>query len=452
MIKIGLRARVTLGFGIGALLVSTAVALLSYQLTEKFLLQERERGAIRATYLEAAIVRSGLDADKPDITAALGALDTGGKRRAVLHRAGTWYGRNADFGARSTIPLDLQAMVEGGQPGAQRVRTDTGPALVVGIRLDDATSFYVVDSMQELHRSLQGLALIIALVAAATTAAGAWLGAYAARYVVRPMNSVVKAAREISKGDFATRIDPATEPDLAQLAASFNEMVDQLSARMERDRRFAADVSHELRSPLQTLSAAASVLSRHGPDMPQRAATAARLLSDEVGRFQALVTDLLELAQGDRPAATEPTDIAELAREICRRQGETMSKVDIEPGTPVVWEVDRRRFQQALTNLIANADKHGGGLSRIGIGQAGNGFCYVDVDDEGPGVSAPDSAIIFGRFVRGRAASARGDTDGTGLGLALVQQHIQAHGGTVAVLARPGGGARFRIELPPETT
>ncbi|WP_117208970.1 HAMP domain-containing protein, partial [Allorhizocola rhizosphaerae] len=286
----GLRTRVTVGFGIGALLVSTAVALLSYQLTEGFLLQERERSAVRATYLEAGIVRAGLAADHPDIAGVLRTLDTGGKRRAVLHRDGVWYGRRADFGVKSAIPAALQAMVQSGQPAAQRIRTETGPALAVGIPLDGSTAFYVIDSMQELDRSLQVLALVMTLVAAATTAAGAWLGAYAARYVVRPMTSVVNAAREISKGDFTARLDPAAEPDLSRLATSFNEMVDQLSARMERDRRFAADVSHELRSPLQTLSAAASVLSRHTEGMNPRAAAAASLVAGEVGRFQALVS------------------------------------------------------------------------------------------------------------------------------------------------------------------
>src|SRR5688500_10620063 len=129
----GLRTRVTVGFGIGALLVSAAVALLSYQLTERFLLQERERSAVRATYLEAGIVRAGLAADHPDIAGVLRTLDTGGKRRAVLHRDGVWYGRNVGFGVQSPIPDRLQQMVASGQPGAQRIPTETGPALAIGI-------------------------------------------------------------------------------------------------------------------------------------------------------------------------------------------------------------------------------------------------------------------------------------------------------------------------------
>ncbi|GIH05240.1 two-component sensor histidine kinase [Rhizocola hellebori] len=443
----GLRARVTAGFAIGALVVSAAVALLSYQLTERFLLQERERSAVRATYLEAGIVRAGLSTDHPDIAAVLRALDTGGKRRAVLFRDGRWYGRNADFGTKSTIPLDLQDMVNGGQPGAQRIRIDTGPAIVVGVPLDASTVFYVVDSMQELNRSLQVLAIIITLVAAATTAGGAALGWYAARYVVRPMSYVVSAADNISAGDFTARLDPGTEPDLARLATSFNKMVDQLSARMQRDRRFAADVSHELRSPLQTLSAAASVLLRQKDHMSGRAAAAAVLVSEEAERFQDLVTDLLELSRSDQPAEPEPTDIAELARGVCRTQKISEGIVTVRPGTDVIWMIDRRRFQQILANLIENARHHGGGATAIDIGQRDESW-LLDVDDEGPGVSPLDRAIIFDRFVRGRTASARGDNDGAGLGLAIVHQHVTAHAGTVTVTDRPGGGARFRIALP----
>ncbi|WP_162908373.1 sensor histidine kinase, partial [Allorhizocola rhizosphaerae] len=208
---------------------------------------------------------------------------------------------------------------------------------------------------------------------------------------------------------------------------------------------------HELRSPLQTLSAAASVLSRHTEGMNPRAAAAASLVAGEVGRFQALVSDLLELARGDQPASLEPTDVAELARAVCRARGLPASKVDIQPGTEVVWPLDRRRFRQALINLADNAERHGGGLCCIHIGQS-NGVRTVDVDDEGPGVSPPDRHIIFDRFVRGRTAGARGDADGAGLGLALVHQHITAHGGTITALTRPGGGARFRIELPAESS
>jgi signal transduction histidine kinase len=99
-----------------------------------------------------------------------------------------------------------------------------------------------------------------------------------------------------------------------------------------------------------------------------------------------------------------------------------------------------------LTNLVDNAVRYGGGPTAVRLGKAESRY-WIEVDDEGPGVSPQDKSVIFHRFVRGRTAGSRGDGDGTGLGLALVAQHATAHGGTVSVQDRPGGGARFRVEL-----
>jgi len=111
-----------------------------------------------------------------------------------------------------------------------------------------------------------------------------------------------------------------------------------------------------------------------------------------------------------------------------------------------VWNVDRRRFEQVLTNLLDNADQHGGGAIAVRLGRVA-ATRYLEVDDEGPGVSPDERDVIFDRFVRGRSAGARGHGEGTGLGLALVAQHVHAHGGRIQVVDRPGGGARFRVEL-----
>ena len=328
----GLRTRVTAGFALGAMVVSVAMALLSYQLTERFLLQERERNAVRATYFDVGIVRAGLAIDQPDIAGVLQTLDTGARRRAVIRRNGIWYSRVADPGVKSAVPASLMLLVQNGSAGVQRVRTASGPAMVIGVPLDESTAFYIVDSMQELDRSLQVLGFALTLAAMVTTAAGAFLGWYATRIVVRPLARVADAAREIAAGDFGARLDPTDEPDLARLTTTFNHMVDQLSERLQRDRRFAADVSHELRSPLQTLAAAASVLARHKPDMAARPAAAAGLVADEVARFEALVTDLLELARSDQAPQRGPVDVADLARQVCREQGSPPEVVTVPVG------------------------------------------------------------------------------------------------------------------------
>jgi signal transduction histidine kinase len=393
------------------------------------------------------VVNAGLGGDAPDIVEALRSLDTGGDRRAVLLRSGVWYARTVDTGVTTAVPPGLRTMVEQGRPGVQRVRSNGRPVLVVGVPLSATTSFYEIDSLDELDRTFGVLALVLTAVAVATALGGAALGWYGTRYVLRPLASVADAAEEITAGALDARLDPATEPELARLSTSFNLMVDQLSQRLQRDRRFAADVSHELRSPLQTLSAAASVLTRRRDSLDERTATAAGLVADEVDRFQSLVEDLLELARSDQPARREPVDVAELSRQALRIRDLSPDMVEVGPDAGTVWSVDRRRVEQLLGNLLDNAVRHGGGPSAVRLGRTADGWS-IEVDDEGPGVSPEYRETIFDRFVRGRAAGARGGGDGTGLGLALVAQHTAAHHGTVAVTDRPGGGARFRVELP----
>jgi signal transduction histidine kinase len=446
MRRAGLRVRVIAGFAAGALLLSATLAFVSYEISRRSLLAEREGTAVRAALYDAAVVRAGITATlRPDIVGVLRSLDTGETRRALLYRDATWHARNADAGLTDAVPVALQRRVgETQQAAVQRVRADGVPTLVVAVPIAAGTVFYEVDSLQELDHTLRVLTIVLTLVAVSVAAGGAALGWYASRYVLRPLTRVADAAEGIAGGRLDARLDPAAEPDLARLTTSFNHMVDELSARLERDRRFAADVSHELRSPLQTLAAATGVLTRRREYLDPRTATAVGLVADEVSRFQRLVDDLLVLARGDRPAERTPVDVTELAQQVCREREIADRIVE---GGPVQWAVDRRRLGQLLGNLLENAEAYGGGATAVRLGLDG-GRGWLEVDDEGPGVSPEDKPLIFDRFVRGRSAGSRSDAAGAGLGLALVAQHAAAHGGTVAVLDRPGGGARFRVELP----
>ncbi len=445
----GLRTRVTAIFTAGALALTAVMALLSFELIRRSLLSERERTATRTTYFDATVVKAGLASDQADVVDVLRSLDTGAVRRPLLYRDGRWYAREPDQGLTESIPSGLQALAAQGQPSVQRVRTESGPALIFAIPLSPSTVFYEVHSLQELEATLRVVAIVLGVVAAGTTVAGAALGIYATRLALRPLTGVAEAAEGIAAGDLTARLNPAADPELVRLTDSFNDMVDQLSRRIERDRRFAADVSHELRSPLQTLAAAASVLAGRRARLDERSGVAVDLVSDEIKRFQHLVTDLLELARSDQPADRSAVDVVEMSRTLIRARGGAESMVVLLPGARTRWSVDRRRFEQILTNLLDNADIHGGGACELRFGQSGQAN-VLEVDDRGPGVLPEDRKAIFDPFVRGRPAQARGDSDGTGLGLALVAQHVVAHGGRVAVTDRPEGGARFRVELPEE--
>lgn len=446
---LGLRARITAVFAAGALALSASLAFATYELTRSNLLDERERAAVRAAYLDASYVRTGLGGEDPDIVAALQNLDTGEVRRPLVRRDGQWFARTADNGLTGAIPGALQRLVDDGTPAVQRVPLRDSSALVVGVPLTSVgASYYEISPLMELERTLRVLWRALTAVAFVTTVAGAFVGWWASRRVLRPLASVAAAAGTIASGDFTARVARDTDPDLDKLAVSFNRMVDEVSARSEADRRFAADVSHELRSPLQTLSAATTVLARRRDSLDERTAAAVDLLTDEVTRFESLVTDLLELAKSDRPAERRPTDVVALTRGLLTSRRLPDGLLEVSGGAQVL-DVDPRRFEQILANLVDNAIRHGGGLLRVGLRVADDEL-ELEVDDEGAGVPVDERELIFDRFARGRASSMRGGSEGTGLGLALVGQHVQAHRGTVEVLDRPGGGARFRVLIPGE--
>jgi two-component system sensor histidine kinase MtrB len=443
MRPIGLRARVSAAFALGALILSACISLVSYESTRSTLIAERERTSVRATYYDAAVVNAGIAGPEPDVLEVLRSLDTGSDRYVLLHLDGQWHSRSADLAADTAVPRSLLEVTAGGEAGAQRVRRDGRPVLIVGVPLAGSAAFYEIISLGELERTLQTLALVLTAAAIMMAAGGAAIGWYVTRHALRPLAAVAGAARGIAAGDLSTRLDPDTEPDLAPLSAAFNDMADQLARRRERDRRFAADVSHELRSPLQTLEATASVIDKRRNSLDDRSAAAITLLTAEVARFQTLVSDLLELARSDQPIHREQVNLPELASRVCRSRGLPADLVEQVPGAPATWLVDRRRVEQALGNLIDNANRYGGGPVAVRVGPG-----FLEVDDTGPGVAEKDRTTIFDRFVRGPAAHTRGNSDGTGLGLAIVTEHAAAHGGTATVSDRPGGGARFRIDLP----
>ena len=232
-------------------------------------------------------------------------------------------------------------------------------------------------------------------------------------------------------------------------------MVGQLVERLERDARFASDVSHELRSPLTTLATTASVLQQHRLELSPAGQESLDLLTADLSIFQSLVEDLLEMARSDAdavPLVIETVAAIELVRQCvrsaARRHGLLEPPIEIAPALddPLV-SVDRRRFERVMTNLIDNAHHYAGDATTIRMDYE-FGQLAINVDDAGSGVPAEEREAIFERFFRGRAAHDRRIVRGTGLGLALVRDHVRAFGGTIRVLDSPEGGARFQILLP----
>lgn len=449
--RLRLSVRLAVTFGVGALLVSALLASSAYLLSRRFLAQEQEHAALRQAYFNAAVVRTGLQTASPDVPALLDLLPSGIGTNALIELDGRWYSTSLTI-SRDALPSTVKTPVLDGEVVQGWIRSNGSPALIEGIPLPSArAAYFQITDEAALSRTLSVLRAVLASAAGAATLAGAVVGWWASRRLTAPLRSVAAAAERIAIGDFQASLPPETDAELGGLVESFNTMVNALKERIERDARFAGDVSHELRSPLTTLSTALSVLQGRRNELSPRGADALDLLSGEVQRFQRLVEDLLEISRADEsgaPVDRESIRICELVLQVLAegRYGDVSTDIDSRLLDATV-DGDKRRLEQALRNLLDNAERHGGGIVRVAV-EPLDGDVAVVVDDMGPGVSASDAERIFDRFARGRLARRRGSQGGTGLGLAIVREHVRWHGGRVGVRNRPGGGARFTIELP----
>lgn len=449
-----LSVRITVTFAAGALLVAVTLAVGAYFFTSHLLVQQQERSALRQTFFNAAVVRDGLQAQKPNVPALLDTLPAGAETSAVIEQDNRWYSSSLTV-SRDGLPANARRRVGDGDVVRSWTSINRHPALVVGVPLPAVNgAYYQVADESGLSRTLSVLRAVLIAAAVAATAAGALTGWWASRRLTAPLRAVADAAQRIAVGDLHTHLPEEADAELAGLVASFNSMVDALRARIQRDASFAGDVSHELRSPLTTLSTSLSVLQGRRGELTDRGRDALDLLSFEVSRFQRLVEDLLEISRSDvGEAVSEPEQIriCELVLNLLAEARYSGIAADIDSRLlDTVVSGDKRRLEQALRNLLDNADAHAGGATCVAVRPDPAGIAVI-VDDAGPGVPVDERERIFDRFARGRNASRRGSAGGTGLGLALVREHVHAHGGRVAVCDRPGGGARFVIELPAET-
>jgi len=295
-LRLGLRSRVTVTFGLGALALSATMAGLTYFTARQFILNERDTAILRQTYVNASLARSSLRAVSPDVPQLLASLDTVAGSSSVLELRGQWYATSFSVG-ETAIPAALRTMVLSGAPATQHFVLGGTPEIVVGLPIPSVdASYFEVFSLDELSRTLRILALALAGAALVTTAAGAVIGRWASGRALRPLAQVSRAAETVAGGSLDTRLLAAGDPELSALAESFNRMTDALQERIDHEVRFTADVSHELRSPLTTLATSLGVLESHRDELPDRSRHALDLLSSELRRFQRMVDDLLEVA------------------------------------------------------------------------------------------------------------------------------------------------------------
>ncbi len=451
---IGLRARATIAWALIALVLAAGVASISYHVTRSELTEERRERAAAQAYSNARLVRSGLRASDPDLSAILSSLDGNVGSSSLTRLDGEWFASSVGVGP-DLLPRQLLDVVEAGNSGRVVASIDGSPHVVVGVPIaESSAAYYEVLPLDDVESTLSSLARNLLVGAAAATLAAALVGWYASGRILAPLRGMAHAASLIAHGNLATRLDASGDADLEPLQQSFNQMADAVEERVAREHRFTSDVSHELRGPVAAMRSSVEVARRHLAD-PDAVRSAIDHLDERTGALQELVVDLLEMSRMDAGVAElqlDPIEPVALVSAVVAMTGDNGVVTEIADDVPAIIVADKRRLGRSLMSLIENAAKYAGGATRIEVSVDGDRVRFA-VEDAGPGVPVPERRHVFGRFARGEDAR-RGSIAGSGLGLALVQEHIRLHGGSVCVDDAVGGGARFVLDLPirePET-
>ena len=446
-----LRTRVTLFFGFIALLAGAVLIVVTYGFARTNLLDERRTSAEQQAFENANEVAEVLDSE-PESVGLYFQTDLrpepGGF--ALLDSDDPNFDTCTDCGYQvEDFPERLVVEVRGQGSGVQFADIEGDPYATVGVYIArHDTGYFEAFPATTTETTLRAVLTALAAGAAGTILLATLFGFSTSRRLLRPLGEVADAAEDIASGGLDTRLDQESDPDLDRLASSFNDMADAVQTRIEREARFASDVSHELRSPITALTAAVEVLDSRRDELPERTRQALDVVVSQVRRFDSMVIDLLELSRMDAGAAelnVETVDLPGFTERIAARYEADDVPVEMLRRAPREVRLDRVRYERILGNLLENARNHAGGALRIEISAERGRRFRVAVEDGGPGVARSERERIFERFARGSAARHQ---IGTGLGLALVAEHSAAMGGSAWVEDRPEGGSRFVIELP----
>ncbi|MFI5646520.1 MtrAB system histidine kinase MtrB [Kitasatospora sp. NPDC051705] len=348
----------------------------------------------------------------------------------------------------------------------QRADDRTEPGLALGMQFSGPAGnsyqmFYVFSFGQETDT----LNLITGTLATAGVFVVILMGGIAwvvVRQVVTPVRMAAGISERLADGHLEERMKVTGTDDIARLGESFNRMANALQAQIRQleelsrvQRRFVSDVSHELRTPLTTVRMAADLIYDSREDLDPMAARSAELLQGQLDRFESLLADLLEISRFDAGAAildAEPVDLREIVGRVVEAaeplaEAKGSAVVIRGDGEPVLAEVDSRRIERILRNLVVNALEHGEGRDVVVRLGSADGAVAVGVRDYGIGLKPGEASRVFHRFWRADPSRVR-TTGGTGLGLSIAVEDAHLHGGWLQAWGEPGGGSHFRLTLP----
>ncbi|MCQ0023006.1 HAMP domain-containing histidine kinase, partial [Streptomyces somaliensis DSM 40738] len=474
----GLRVRLVVAFLLAAAFGSLLTAGFTFQRARSAILDRAERSAVADLRAQVGSLAPGLPfppagADLRDLARQLdqaggartwhsaasyrdGAPVTASRatppvpralRDAVRERGGAVYQR-VEHGGRPWAVVAMPVVHIGGPAGSGAPGGPSGLTVYASFPLDDERADIAALATAAQAGAVPALAL--ALVPAL----------FAARRVLRPVRRLHHGAERIAAGQLGTRLEAEGHDELADLTRTFNTMAAALEEddaelrRMEAGaRRFAADVAHELRTPLAAMAAVTEVLDEEVASgaLPPDTADAVRLISEGTRALARTVEDLMEVSRFDARAAVvraEHVDLRILVAKTLQLRGwDDGERVTTDLAGPVPLYADPRRIDVVLANLVGNALRHGRPPVTVRA-RADRGRAVLTVTDHGPGIPDHDLPHVFERFYKADAARTRSHSQGSGLGLALALENALLHEGTLAAGNAPGGGAAFTLTLP----
>ncbi|WAU01738.1 HAMP domain-containing histidine kinase [Streptomyces libani subsp. libani] len=388
----------------------------------------------------------------------------------------------------------------------QRKEVGDAPYLVAGAKvIGGGPTGYMMKSLATERQDLNSLAWSLGIATALALVGSALLAQAAATTVLRPVQRLGHAARQLGEGRLDTRLRVTGTDELADLSRTFNrtaerleQRVEELSGREAASRRFVADMSHELRTPLTAITAVSEVLEEEADSLDPMIAPAVQLVVSETRRLNDLVENLMEVTRFDAGTARLVLDDVDVADQVtaCIDARAWLDAVELDADRGIVARLDPRRLDVILANLIGNALKHGGSPVRVsvhtedvtgdvaggrtgstavsggpaapdgsggpeagteaegperseqaaGAERPGGRTLVIRVRDHGPGIPEEVLPHVFDRFYKASASRPRSEGSGLGLSIALENAHI--HGGEITAANLPEGGAAFTLRLP----
>ena len=445
----GLRGRMILYFSLASFAAALALSIVTYASTRTYLLKQRTEFATRQAFNNAQLVRTVISLNSSDAGDLMSNIRSERGGYAVLHlgESDSFYPQEPLRFTQSNMPTQFVAKTLSGVTGRQRFLFDGEPYEAVGVNIKAIDAqYFEAFPLSDVARTLSTIRNTLTLGVLLITLTAGLLGLSISNRVLRPLRRVTSVATDIASGGLDIRLADETDPELARLATSFNNMVDAVQSRIQRETRFASDVSHELRSPVTALAAAIEVLQARRDELSERNQQAFDIIATQVRRFDRTVLDLLELSRLDAGAGAtneETIDLAKFVQQVATRHG--FGGVNFTSTLDLSDEIvlDRRRIERIVLNLLENARDHAGGATAILVTGDQNQL-IISIEDQGVGVAQSERDRIFERFARG--TSSRNST-GSGLGLAIVQEHARALHGRAWVETSSSGGARFIVSI-----